>query len=233
MEKQHVLFNIPKPSIGDVLLSSASRGRSFYTVRQVADLLGISGFRVYYLVYNYRLDALLIGGEYRIPWTAVLDWMADREEISRQYFDYLAYIEEREIKGRLGFLRNRKGIPTLPMGLPVGPELLSRIRRRELPDPKSLTTTEADPLDWYALEDLRLPLSGTAAEWAALFSVSPSAICGDSNWSEASVIEYPEMLDWMVEREVVNLPVPYRFVTPRKLVDNRHPDQLELFDCSN
>jgi excisionase family DNA binding protein len=228
VEKQHVLFNIPRPSIRDVLLSSASRGRLFYSVRQVADLLGISGFRVYYLVYNYRLDALLIGGEYRIPWTAVLDWMADREEIARQYFDYLAYIEEREVKGSPGFLKNHKGIPTLPMDLPVGSELLSRIRKRQLPAPRSLVTTEADPLDWYALEDLHLPLSGTAAEWAALFSVNPSAITEDSQWNEASVIEYPEMLDWMIEREVVNLPVPYRFVTPKK-IDREGKGQLWLF----
>ncbi|PKL14774.1 MAG: hypothetical protein CVV52_00280 [Spirochaetae bacterium HGW-Spirochaetae-8] len=230
MEKQHVLFNIPRPSIRDVLLSSASRGRLFYSVRQVADLLGISGFRVYYLVYNYRLDALLIGGEYRIPWTAVLDWIADREEISRQYFDYLAYIEEREVKGNPGFLKSHKGIPTLPIGLPIGSELLSRIHKRQLPDPRSLVTTEADPLDWYALEDLKLPLSGTVGDWASVFSVGPSAITEDSQWNEASVIEYPEMLDWMIEREVVNLPVPYRFVTPRKVVDSR---QMDLFDFTD
>ncbi len=110
VEKQLDLFNI-KVSLAVVLQRAARNGRLFYTIRQVSKMLAISGFRVYYLVYNYRLDALLIGGEYRVPYTAILDYLSDRCMITRQYFDYLAWTEAREVKGVLPYISGESKAP--------------------------------------------------------------------------------------------------------------------------
>ncbi len=230
VEKQLDLFNI-KVSLAVVLQRAARNGRLFYTIRQVSKMLGISGFRVYYLVYNYRLDALLIGGEYRIPYTAILDYLSDRCMITRQYFDYLAWTEAREVKGALSYITEESTeLPRLPEGLIVNPALARRIRNRILPDPSSLTIEEADPVDWYALADLGLPQCARVAAWAAILQTTVGAITSDSEWHEGSMVDYLEMYDWMVDRQVVNLPVPYRFVTPKKTDEPEDNCQLNLFD---
>jgi excisionase family DNA binding protein len=230
VEKQLDLFNI-NISTAVVLQKAASNGRLFYTIRQVAKMLGISGFRVYYLVYNYRLDALMVGGEYRIPYTAILDYLSDRCMITRQFFDYLAWIETREISGALPFISGESSVlPRLPEGLLVSTGLARRIRNRILPDPESLATAEDNPIDWYDLADLGLPQCARVATWAGIMQTTVGAIISDSDWYEDSRVDYPEMYDWMVEREVVNLPIPYRFVTPKKSVNPEEGYQLNLFD---
>lgn len=228
--KQLDLFNI-KISLAVVLQKAARNGRLFYTIRQVSKMLGISGFRVYYLVYNYRLDALLVGGEYRIPYSAILGYLSDRCMITRQYFDYLAWIEEREIKGVLPYITgDSKDLPRLQEGLPVDNGLARKMRTRILPNPALLATAEDDPVDWYDLADLGLPHRAKLATWASILQTTVSALTGDSDWHEDSMVDYPEMYDWMVDREVVNLPVPYRFVTPKKQDDPDDGCQLTLFD---
>lgn len=229
-EKQLDLFNI-KVSLAVVLQRAARNGRLFYTIRQVSKVLNISGFRVYYLVYNYRLDALLIGGEYRIPYTAILDYLSDRCMITRQYFDYLAWTEAREIKGVLPFITGESiDLPRLQEGLPVDKNLARRMLNRILPDPSSLAIEEDAPVDWYGLVDIGLPHRARVATWAAILQTTVGALTSDSEWHEDSMVDYPEMYDWMVDREVINLPVPYRFVTPKKTDDFEDNCQLNLFD---
>lgn len=230
VEKQLDLFNV-KVSSAVVLQRAARNGRLFYTIRQVSKVLNISGFRVYYLVYNYRLDALMVGGEYRIPYTAILDYLSDHCMITRQFFDYLAWTEAREISRVLPFITGAStDLPRLPEGLVVNPALARRIRNRILPDPASLATAEDDPIDWYDLADLGLPQCARVTAWAAIMQTSVGALTSDSDWHEDSMVDYAEMYDWMVDREVVNLPVPYRFVTPKKTDDPEDNCQLNLFD---
>ncbi len=229
-EKQLDLFNV-KISLAVVLQRAARNGRLFYTIRQVSKMLNISGFRVYYLVYNYRLDALMVGGEYRIPYTAILDYLSDRCMITRQFFDYLAWTEAREIKGVLPFITGKStDLPKLQESLLVGKGLARRMRNRILPDPASLATAEDDPVDWYDLADLGLPQHARVATWACILQTSVGALTSDSDWHEDSMVDYAEMYDWMVDREVANLPVPYRFVTPKKTDDPEDNCQLNLFD---
>lgn len=228
--KQLDLFDI-KVSLAVVLQRAARNGRLFYTIRQVSKMFGISGFRVYYLVYNYRLDAILVGGEYRIPYTAILGYLSDRSMITRQYFDYLAWTEAREIKGALPFILGLStDLPRLQEGMAIGKGLAHRMRNRVLPDTTSLAAEENDPADWYELADLGLPQRARVATWAGILQTTVGALTSDSQWHEDSLVEYPEMYDWMVDRQVVNLPVPYRFVTPKKNYDPDENCQLNLFD---
>lgn len=217
MDMQLDLFKTTKISLAVALQRAASNGRLFYTIRQVANLLGISGFRVYYLVYNYRLDALLVAGEYRIPFTAVIDYLHDRFKITRQYFDYLAYTDRRTISGVLPFLADpdKASLPTLPEGVAITPDLAMQLLQRNWPS-LDADTQEAAPIDWYGLEDLRLPMKAPLPCWASILATSVSAFVADSEWREDEIITWWDMYDWMIEREVVNLPVPYRFVTPKK-----------------
>lgn len=217
MEKQLDLFQTTRVSIAVALQRAASNGRLFYTIRQVANLLGISGFRVYYLVYNYRLDALWVAGEYRIPFTAIIDYLQDCAAITRQYFDYLIYTDSRTAKGVLSFVRDpdNQPLPTLPEGMQVTPDMALAILGRQWPQ-KAQGSTEMNPIDWYGLEDLRLPWKAAVSSWAAILEISATALLSDSSWSEEEIICWPEMYDWMIEREVVNQPIPYRFVTPKK-----------------
>lgn len=218
MEKQLDLFQTSRLSIAVALQRAASNGRLFYTIRQVANLLGVSGFRIYYLVYNYRLDALWVAGEYRIPFTAVIDYLQDRAAITRQYFDYLIYTDSKTITGVLPFLQdpNNQPLPTLPEGMAVTPDTALAILGRQWPR-KVQGSTELNPIDWYGLGDLRLPWMAPIAAWAAILEISTSALVSDSSWSEEDLICWPDMYDWMIEREVVNQPIPYRFVTPKKI----------------
>lgn len=227
--KQLDLFNV-KVSLAVVLQRAAQNGRLFYTIKQVSKMLGISGFRVYYLVYNYRLDALLIGGEYRIPYTAILDYLSDHSMITRQYFNYLSWTEAREVRGVLPFITGESSdLPRLQEGMAVGPALARRIMLRNLPNPSSLAVEEEAPIDWYGLSDLKLPQCASVSAWACLLETSVDVLIADGTWRDDSLVEYPDMHDWLVDREVVNLPVPYRFVTPKK-TDERDDCQLRLFD---
>lgn len=223
------LFKSNKAPMATMLQRAASNGRLFYTVRQTAEMLHLSGFRVYYLVYNYRLDALWIAGEYRIPFTAIIDYVADRSEISRQFFDYIAYTDNRTLSGVLPFHNECGPAPTHPDGTPAGKHLMDAIRQRQWPE-RSLSREEADPIDWYCLTDLRAPYEAPVNVWAQFLSVTVEQLVSDSDWSSAEqIVEWPEMYDWMIEREVVNLPVPYRYVTPKKdAVQSRDRAQLLL-----
>ncbi len=229
MAMQLKLFNVGKGSLSAMLQRAASNGRLFYSVRQVANMLQLSGFRVYYLVYNYRLDALWVAGEYRIPFTAIIDYIADRSAISRQFFDYIAFTESRTIRGALAYrMSSGSGaVPTYPDGEPVGSHLREAILGRIWPSKKQ-SACESDPIDWYGLEDLRLPHRATTETWARLLALSEEQLLSDSDWEQGQVITWPEMYDWMIDREVVNLPVPYRFVTPKKSVEQRPVDRAQL-----
>jgi hypothetical protein len=223
------LFNIKGLPTSVALQKAACNGRLFYSIRQASHLLGISGFRVYYLVYYYRLDALLIGGEYRIPYTAILDYLTDQAPITCQYFNYLAWTEAREVKGFFSFLQDNTSLPVLPEGMPVTLALAERMLQRVLPDPMANDSTSCDPTDWYALSDLGMPLKGSVDDWAHILQSTPTALLADGEWNEESIIDYPEMLDWLVEREIVNLPIPYRFITPKNGPELEESGQLELF----
>lgn len=228
-DPQLSLFQLPRTSIATALQNAASNGRLFYSIREVAQVLGISGFRVYYLVYYYRLDALVVAGEYRIPFTAIIDYLQDRHRITQQYRDYLTLVDGQTITGALSFLADPAGpLPLLPGGVSITADMAEAMLARTWPE-VSQGTPEVDLIDWYGLDDLRLPHSATVMRWAELLGVHAWALAVDSNWGESQTIEWPEMYDWMITREVVNLPVPYRFVTPRKdrALDDTTP-QLSL-----
>ena len=64
-------------------------------------------------------------------------------------------------------------------------------------------------MDWYLLQRLPLPQEASAGEWAGVLGV-PSLLVRQTfgcRWSD--MVPWPEMYDWLVSCEVVNLPVPF------------------------
>ena len=66
------LFDIGKDSAEAILRRNAEDGRLFYSVSECRKYLDLTDCRVRYAIENYRLDALFLAGEYRIPYTAIL-----------------------------------------------------------------------------------------------------------------------------------------------------------------
>ena len=191
-------------------------GRLFFSIRESAALLGVTGFRVYNLVYHYRLDAFLIGGEYRIPWTAVLCLEEELPGIRRQFFTYLGYVGKREVRG---FFRLRRAMAggcsaaeardILGRG-DLGDDMIRSMSERRLPPRHGLETREKDPQDWYDIPSIGLPDGALPEQWAGIIGCRPSSL-----GFAPGMVPYTVMYDFLVEHEVVNLPVPYRVTEER------------------
>ena len=78
----------------DLLHRRASDGKLFYKTREVAQLLHLSGYQIYYAIVRYRLDALQVCGVYRIPWFSIIDWIRDHKRIEHQFWAFQAYVEQ-------------------------------------------------------------------------------------------------------------------------------------------
>ncbi|MBO4279656.1 MAG: hypothetical protein J5891_07620 [Spirochaetales bacterium] len=188
------LFTYSSISTRELLLCRAREGLLFYGIAQVAAMTGKTAFEVRYaIISTYHLDALRLGGEYRIPYTGILG-----------YLDYLEnkpgnYSETAEIKdydpGRIALYMY---LARLPHGhIPAGNK----------PYDKMPGKAESCPLDWYSLSELPLPFSETVSGWARILGV-PADLVRSSIGSTAKMIRWPEIYDWLVECEVVNLPIP-------------------------
>lgn len=180
--KQPELFDAPSETLEMSLGRAARDGRLFYSVRQSARILNISEFMAYYRIEMYRLDALLIGGEYRIPYTAIIDTARNWKRIARQWNAMLSM--ERQMSCSLPRTKT------------------SPVRYADMP------AAEANPADWYSLDMLPLPDMASTETWERLIGARPKSICIETGWASCQMIEWPEMYDYMIEREVINLPCP-------------------------
>lgn len=204
-------------------------GRLFFSIRESAALLGITGFRVYNLVYQYRLDAFLIGGEYRIPWTALVCLEEELPEIRRQFFGYLRFVESREIKGFFAARKTAKEGASLDViksslnRTDLSEQMIAQILARKLPA-RQQSVLEANVQDWYDIPSMRLPEEADVEEWAELLGCKTISLC-----SLKSPVSYPVMYDYLVDHEVVNLPVPYQILPDTKEDNEDDKQQLLLF----
>lgn len=180
--KQPELFDAPSETLEMSLGRAARDGRLFYSVRQSARLLNISEFMAYYRIEMYRLDALLIGGEYRIPYTAIIDTSKNWKLIARQWNAMLSMQRQMFCSGS----RTKASL----------------MRYADLP------AAEANPADWYALDMLPFPDAASTETWERLIGSRPKSICIETGWTPCQMIEWPEIYDYLIEHEVINLPCP-------------------------
>ena len=70
------LFVCASLSAREMLVLKAKEGSLFYSISQVASMTGRSPFEVRYAITaTYHLDALKLGEEYRVPYSAVLEYL--------------------------------------------------------------------------------------------------------------------------------------------------------------
>jgi len=175
-------LDMPRLSASQTLKMAMRKGNMFFSVRQVATMLGMPCNKVYDRVYLYRLDAFLIGGEYRIPWTSIASAEEDQETVKDQFFAYLAYVRANGMSE-------------------------DAIMQLHVPD----TGSEGDAaIDWYDISSMGLPYSAMGHMWSAAIGSSCDALSIDPS----EMVGYPTMFDFLVDHEVVNLPVPYKVNPP-------------------
>ena len=195
------LFASSSLSAREMLMPKAREGKLFYSISQVASMTGRSPFEVRYAITaTYHLDALKLGEEYRVPYSAVLD--------------YLDYLENKsgdfeELDGSRDYDPGRTALYIYLSNMPHGRRPKGRRPYDDLPGKE-----ETAPVDWYLLQRLPLPHKASAGEWAGILGV-PSLLVRQTfgcRWSD--MVPWPEMYDWLVSCEVVNFPIPFNSPEP-------------------
>ncbi|WP_319758127.1 hypothetical protein [uncultured Sphaerochaeta sp.] len=213
----------------EMLKLAVEQGRRFFSRRESAAILGITPGQAGDLMKLCRLDAFWIGGEYRVHWTSLASFLEEFGWIRQQYLNYLSFTQPREVKH---FWKTRKimhnggsieNVRALLERQLVKDWLIYRIADRKLPETDQ-PIEEQTFRDWYDIPGMDLPSTASCLQWARLIGTRPSVI----GVSPYTTITYPEMFDWLVEREVVNLPVFRQENIEEKEPENFDP-QLALF----
>ena len=197
-------------------------GARFFSIQQTARIVGVSAYRVYYLVYHYRLDAFLVDGQYRIPWNAISALAEDYRAIVGMYANIDLLMRElavpHALRARRLALAGRRDAALGLLGDACGllDDLVAWVPNIHADEGRS----DPDLMDWYDIPHMGLPEIATGFQWAKLIGTDPFVL-GVMGYAQVS---YVDMYDWLVEHEVVNLPCGYK-VAP---VD-RDKDQLKLF----
>jgi hypothetical protein len=232
MAQQQLDFGFDQPSLPVILRAAADAdSRYFWTMQETARLLKTSASEVWWLIVHYRLDALLVCGEYRIPWTAICRLIDDKKRIQEQFNCYQCWTTYRQVKF---FLELRAGadVRNAMQAQNVPPELVQAMLRRKLPDPQMWSSStpgqilEPDQEDWYELHALDLPTELLADDWAGLLRVGRGMWLLETGLESGALVGWPEVYDLLIEREVVNLPAGYRI--PGACQKETADGQLEL-----
>ena len=202
-------------SLDAILRSNAEDGMLFYAVSQCKDLLEISECQVRYAIETYRLDALFLAGEYRIPYTAILrfadsDWLEDSIEYLNAHKRVdLEGVYALNFEGKVGPIV--RYLTEMDLPLDMIPQLLGKDTRREYDE---LPGEEKELEDWYDLDELRMPLKATIAEYSRLLRTKCDWLCQKMSEGRRKamrgldMVDYPEVLDILIVHEMVNYPIP-------------------------
>lgn len=237
MDQQPVLFDLPRQNTIDALLARLPQGRIFHSVRDVQRLTCLTMSQIYWAVWYCRLDAICVCGQWRIPYTAVLEWWPVKEDLERLDAEYLETVKEREVPLALkarsymdaGINRLEIKKTLYAAGVVANDYLLDSIAARILPD-RTQPAEEQECLDWYGLDSLPLPAEASVGGWASVLAVSRDALAADGLWPPEQMVDRDQMLDYLVLRERVNSPVftgNPDIGIPEELVEENC--QLELF----
>lgn len=187
--------------------------QKFFTRQEAADVLGISVDLVRWAIDDMRLDCLRIARVYRIPRTAVEDFIIDPPP-ANAIAALDEYLRGREVSGaiaaatdlRMGVATREEIFRSFPFS--VGPELRNAILDA---DPhrwnKHAGIAEKNLRDWYALARLELPESADVATWAAVLRMPVDILKDASGWISGGSIGKRTFLRFLIGCELVNIPV--------------------------
>lgn len=215
MNQQLFLFELPTPTVQEMLLDMAKHGNLFYSVSDVARLSGYSGYQVYWAIWYCRLDAISICGQWRIPYTVIPTWIQEKEVLEEQYESYRNLMKEREVPGfwkarkMLGAGAGKKAVKTFlaSKGLVATDQLLEMISSHSPIDKTAATEEEGDLIDWYELDQLPLPSIAKMDTWSRILRVPEDSLSAEAVWNGESTIPRDRMLEFLIEREIANIPV--------------------------
>lgn len=225
---QDELFQIEETPM-DRLSQIEARGIQFITIAQAASVLGFSDYEVRYVISFYRLDALLIAGSYRIPVTAMRTFLTTDEQEAYNVF-YRA-IKAVEIKGVYSLVKDgsleevRSSLEALSLPLD---RIIDLTEKDTFYCYSEMSGNEDNPIDWYELDKIKWPSSGaTISDYAAVLQVNPRHLAAEIERNASEQIEWPEFYDFLIEREVINLPCPFNVERPN--IPKPENTQLSLF----
>ena len=233
---ESLLFEMEDDALDATLRRKAEEGILFYSVMQSRKLLGITECQVRYAIDTYRLDALFLAGEYRIPYTALLDFAGSGWlETSIEYLNAHKAVDiegvyDLNFNGETGHVVRSLMERNIP--LEAIPVLLDKDRKEKYDE---LPSEEEDKVDWYSLDDLQLPLNALAFEYADLLRTNVEWLCWklekycDHNVRPTDEILYSELLDLLVDCEMVNYPIPVMLDFSKPPVSDLKCVQLSLF----
>jgi hypothetical protein len=239
---QLLLFDdcVNKETANKRLQRYVASGLKFLNIAEVSSILDLTFSQVRNAIYLYRLDALLIGGVYRIPWFSITKYINEKSEITRQFFAYKRYIEEHEIDGILEYHRlintgtsKEKATEVIKSkNKYISDEILQDIDNLDIFENKE---TIEDPrlIDWYELNRLNIPFKISIATLSELLRIPLKSLIEDTKIDlDCCVIEWPEVYDLLIAKEMINLPVEYRsrkYSLNEESEDQEAYKQLKLF----
>ena len=201
----------PDKDLESKLRTFEANRKYFLTVSQAARCLGFTVTEVRYAISFYRLDALFVAGEYRIA----TDWIRSfsrllEEEDCLDFYNVLRYTE---ITGVHALVFNGEVQPLVASLNATNRPLhdMCELVKKSTPyEYYKMPGDEEDPMDWYDIDRLSFLPVGRASvnTWAQLLNITPARLSEELG-IKSSTVDYPTMYDYMVEREVINLPCPF------------------------
>lgn len=162
----------------------------FFFVKEAAEILRLTVAQVRWAIRWYRLDSLLVGNQYRIPRSALVRFWRYRRAIVRQRVGYDLFVRHQALQ-------------TPDPKPPIRSELTSAaFRSDDLPEAQEPTM-----MDWYDLWRLPFPYATTVEDWGRLLRSPSVYLIKDLQVGPKDSLEWPEIYDWMISREMINLPV--------------------------
>ena len=212
------LFDFGETSAIDRLQVYEKKSVTFLNVAQTAKVLGYTDFEVRYAISCYRLDALVVVGEYRIATPFIRRYLKHKDDLDLRSYYQIA--EGQALDGIYALVFDGYPQPLLAAlkrtGTPI--EAIDELMHKtQLKQYDKMPAEEPNPIDWYALADL--PSSGqsmTVSSLAAWLRVSAKQLSWDLHIPIDTLLDWPEIVDLLTEREVVNLPCPYTVKRPQE-----------------
>ncbi|MGP1508559.1 MAG: hypothetical protein ACTTJW_06760 [Sphaerochaeta sp.] len=204
--------NFDQSSIDTALATSR---RCFYRRSEVAAMCRTTYSVVRQAIDKMKLDAIYVGGEYRVPSISIHDWISDLERIDYMEISYDEWVNSRVIPGacKISALCN-EGFLTKEAACGMLKNVCSKALADKIIDTDFIAkynaaapTIEDNPEDYYGLERLDLPSRAELSKWAMLLCLDVKVLKKLGNWQHRQVINWKEMKDFLVRSEVVNLPV--------------------------
>lgn len=199
---------------GGIDAALAGSCRRFYRRSEVASICRTTYSVVRQAVEKMQLDALFIGGEYRVPSVSIHDWISDMERIEGMQEAYDVWMDSRTIPEAYSLSGMcRSGCMSREMALrrfsaSCGRALAERVLSTDFSKYDAVApATEHHLADWYGLERLDMPSEADVFHWSGILAVDPRTLARLGGWNGGEMVSWVDFRAFLVSKELVNQPV--------------------------